>query len=50
MTALALAVLKAMIVLPVCWFISYQNRHHKRSMWDSEEQLPEHHNEGNSKD
>lgn len=40
MSVLALGLLKAMIVLPVAAFIAWQNRHHKRSYWDTEEAAP----------
>ena len=40
MSDLVWMLLKAMIVLPVWAFIAYQNKHHTRSYWDTEEAQP----------
>jgi hypothetical protein len=40
MSFLMLWLLKAALVLPVAAFIAYQNKHHKRSIWDTEEAVP----------
>jgi hypothetical protein len=40
MSALVLALFKAAIILPIWAFIAYQNRNHKRSIWDLEQTAP----------